>query len=303
MTSLTNVQIREVIRNLIAGGNHRSAVFDDINRRFLERVFTFFQEVTSAKQRGKDINAEDWYITEFMQPGLDSKDQYKTYGIRSGMPRKTIEDIYGRAPREIVIKAGLSNIKTLRSTIDELVALDNPKVMLTIKSDDDGVELTVYESLIVINAIAVMRQSISGGTWSALGKNAEVPLMQTLCRLFQVDPRHYRSGLKRDGRNQVDFMLTKAGVEYRCEVKLNGPGNPESVTTAIGRDPRVVIAGHVSDQNREKLDAHQIKWVDLSDRDGYQRFGQVLQAFGIEHVAPANLDQLDGILDELLPLP
>ena len=300
MTTLTNAQIRDAIANLLNNdGNHRSIVFNEINRRFLEHVLNFFQEVARAKLRGEEISVDDWYIAEVMRASLGSTE----YGLRAGMPNKTVFNIYGNSRREIVIDAGRANIAALRSTIDELVALGHPEVMLTIKLNHVGVDLTVSESLIVINAIAVMRQNMSSGSWAALGNAVEVPLMLTLCRLFQVDSRYYRSGIEQDGRYQVDFMLTRAGIEYRCEIKLNGRGNPESVTAAIGRDPRVVVADWISEQNREKLAASQVQWVALSDRDGYQRFGQVLQAFGIEHAAPANLDQLDGILDELLPLP
>ena len=127
--------------------------------------------------------------------------------------------------------------------------------------------------------------------------------MKTLCRLFQVEKRHYRSGVTHDGRYQVDFMLTKSGIEYRCEVKLNGRGNPESVTAAVGRDPRILVADWISEQNREKLSSSQVQWVDLSEPDGYQRFGDVLTTFDIDHQAPLNLGQLDEILDSLLPLP
>ena len=300
MVTLTPDGAKSVIRALLTDGmNHRSAVFEDINRQFLKYAIDYFVEVARAKLNSEDVSEPDWYLAT-LNDGLATKEDL---AIRTGMPIKTIENIRGSTRREVVLEEGLSNHRQLLRTMEELLALNQPDLILTIKVGGVGIDLNVTESLVVINSLAVKRQQLSSGMWSAVGNAVERPLMVTLCELFEVEERFYRGGRSLDGRHQVDFMLQRSGVEYRCEVKLNGRGNPESVTAAIARNPRIVVADHVSSQNRKTLDANQVAWVALSDPKGYLRFGQALESFGFECATPQDLSRLDDILDEILPLP
>ena len=69
-----------------------------------------------------------------------------------------------------------------------------------------------------------------GGAWSAVGKQVEGPLM--VCRLFQVDERHFTRSITDDeSLREVDYyLLPPSGERLKCEVKLIGKGNPESAT-------------------------------------------------------------------------
>ena len=216
--------LQHMIRCLIRDGeSHREAVFREINRTFLDAALAFFREVVEAKLRGEDLGEDDWYRSELIErPGLPKE----AVAMHAGMPNKTVQNTYGTTRREVVLDVGLKNYESLQRTINELVAQrDSPSIVLTIKLGAVGVDLTLNESLIVINSLAIQRERIRGGKWSSAGKQLERPLMATLCLLYGVDRQHWRIAGPRDAKYQVDFVLRSGGRDYPCEVKLMGPGN------------------------------------------------------------------------------
>ena len=301
MVTLSNSTKRQIIHELLMdSGNHRKLILDAINRSFLEMALAFFGEVANAKLKGLDVRVDDWYVEEVLRKAPKSPSN-KELGLRAGLAGKTIKNLYGSQRLDVVIDASETNLTSLRGVIDELLVSEGPEIVLTIKMHGIGIDLTVSESLVVINAIAVMRHSMSGSYWAKLGTAIESPLMKTLCELFKVNPEQYRKSKPDDGEFEVDFVLEGDKV-YRSEVKLNGPGNPESVTMAPGRDADLVVADWVSVQNADALDKKGISWVDLHAGDRFERFSAVLSSFCIPHQTPSNLDDLDSILDTILPL-
>ncbi len=298
MVTITTEGQRQIVRSLLTyGSNHRREIVRDINRQFVRYAVQFIDRAAEAKRSGEELRLEDWYRDQMLMLAANVDDA----AVLGGVPRKTVFNIYGKASRQVVLDAAVENIQHFLDTLEELRAALAPQFQVELSNH--GVTFTTDESMLLINSLAVKRQQINGGMWSAVGKSVEHPLMHTLCELFGLGEQHYRLGLEQDGKYQVDFILMRSGVEYRCEVKLNGRGNPESVTGAIARDARVVIADYISEQNRKKLDSSKIAWVDLSERDGYLQFGDALIAFSIPHTPPADLRRLDGILDRVLPLP
>ena len=303
MVTLSNDMTRHVIRELLTdGGNHRLAVFQAINRTFIRYSLDFLQKATESKSQWVDsdiaeIAESDWYV-EFLRSQFTDMDEAEIIGA---IPKKTIENIYSGKRKALVRSALEANIEHLIEAFEEARALHGPSEVATVTVD--GIEFTAAQSMLLMNSLAVKRQQINGGFWSAVGNAVEVPLLKSLCRLYEIDEQYHRGGLKKDNRHQVDYMLRRSGVEYRCEVKLNGRGNPESVTAAIARDPRIVLADHISEQNREKLNSADISWVDFSDNGGFFRFGIALEKFNIPHREAPDLSNLDNILDRILPLP
>lgn len=287
--------LHHMIRCLIRDGeNHREAVFREINRTFLDKAFAFFRDVVEAKLRGEDLGESDWYRSEMIERPDLPKDAVT---MHAGLPNKTIKNTYGTTRREVVLEAGLRNYESLQRTINELVAQrDSPSIVLTIKLGAVGVDLTLNESLIVINSLAIQRERIRGGKWSSAGKQLERPLMATLCLMYGVDQRHWRLAGPRDAKYQVDFVLRGNGRDYPCEVKLMGPGNPESAKAVHAQESRLLVADHLSLQAVESLDQAGIEWVRLAERNGYQRFGSVLDRFNIERTQAVDLDALDEII-------
>ena len=100
-------------------------------------------------------------------------------------------------------------------------------------------DLNVSESLIVINTLAVQRAALRGGLWSTAGKRVEKPLMQTLCKLYNVPSENYKMHLANTNISEetfvreIDFYLSNKGIDYKCEVKLMGKGNPEIEVHAL----------------------------------------------------------------------
>lgn len=304
MATITTEMTRHIIRELLTdGGNHRLAVFQDINRQFLSYALDFLDRARKSKIRWEEsqTDAHDnlgWYHAHLDEQTSDREELQ----IIGGMPSKTLANIYHGGSLDVVRGALHDNVQHLGDTLNELHALGRRggEAVITYA---DGFEFTHEESILIINSLAVKRAQISGGNWSSVGMSVESPLLQCLCLLFDVDPRYHRGGVKKDNRYQVDYMLQRSGVEYRCEVKLNGRGNPESVTSAIARDPRILLADWVSKQNEEKLNASAIAWVNFSETLGYRRFGDVLDRYAIPHTTPDDLSRLDDILDRVLPLP
>ena len=62
-----------------------------------------------------------------------------------------------------------------------------------------------------------------------------------------------------------------------------GKGNPESADVIIARNTNVFIADTLSTQNKNQCDQLGVHWIALRDPNGYERFGQTLQALGIPH--------------------
>lgn len=291
--------LRNMIRCLIRDGeNHREAVFREINRTFIDSAFEFFRTVVDAKLRGDDLGEADWYRSELIERSGLAKEAVAKH---AGMPNKTIQNAYGTTRREVVLDASLRNYESLRRTIDELVAQrDNPSIILTIKLGAVGVDLTLNESLIVINSLAIQRERIRGGQWSSAGKQLERPLMVTLCMMYGVEERHWHLSGPNDANYQVDFLLRGGGQDYPCEVKLMGRGNPESAKAVHAQESRLLVADHLSEQAVETLDRAGIEWVRLAEQGGYQRFGRVLDRFNIARREPADLSQLDEIIEHAI---
>ncbi|MXX80461.1 MAG: CfrBI family restriction endonuclease [Chloroflexi bacterium] len=303
MVTIANDMKQHIIRELLAeGGNHRLAVFQAINETFIRHALEFLERATQHKAQWEDSSqsqtaGEGWYL-DFLRASYSDMDEAEMIGA---MPKKTIGNIYGGKSVAVVQGALQENVLHLIEAYDEARALHaepSPAVLSV-----NGVEFSSAETVLLINSLAVKRQQISGGFWSAVGMGTERPLLQSLCALYELDEQYHRGGIEKDNRYQVDYMLHRSGVEYRCEVKLNGKGNPESVTSAIARDPRILFADFISEQNREKLDSSGIAWIDFSDQRGFRRFRDALLRFKIPHTDPPNLDRLDDILDEILPLP
>lgn len=291
MTTLTQLTVQKIVRRLLQGEDYRTEIVALINAEFLEYVLDFFKRVVEAKMRNATITA-DWYRAEFLNPSLPSGE----IDIHSGLNQKTIANMYNSARKEVVIQAAFEHYERLYETINELIEQgEGIDFSLTIKLNRVSVELSMNESLIVINTLAVKRAQLRGDVWSSAGKQVEKTLMRMLCKLYHVPDQNYNeSGLSREQR-ELDFsLIDQHGRRYACEVKLMGKGNPESADATIARDTDVFIADKLSDLNKQQLTRRGIEWVELRSPNGYQKFQAVLSAWNIPH------QPFSGSLDERL---
>lgn len=301
--TLTEQVVRNIIKKLLKGDDYRIEVVSLINSEFLQFAIDFFKKIVDAKLKNQDITV-DWYKKEFLDPSLSSED----IAINAGLNKKTIHNMYNSSTKSIVIDASNQHYDYLFTEIKNLVENDpDIDLMLTIKFKGVSVDLNINESLIVINSLAVKRAALRGGLWSTAGKRVEKPLMQTLCKLYDVPNENYYLKINdktiqdADYTREVDFYLTQGGDQYKCEVKLMGIGNPESADAVIARDSRVFIADKLSITNKKQLDSLNIEWVELRSKEGFKRFEKVLDQLNIPHkLLPPDIDQkLDEIFKEI----
>ncbi|EKY05932.1 CfrBI family restriction endonuclease [Capnocytophaga sp. oral taxon 380] len=294
--TLTDQVIKNIITRVVKSEDYRIEIVNLINAEFLQFSIDFFKKVVNAKLNSEDITI-DWYRQHFMATTLPSDD----IAINAGLNMKTISNMYGSATRSIVIEASNEHFESLYQSIQTLVEIEEGiDLTLTIKLKGVSVDLNVSESLIVINTLAVKRAALRGGLWSTAGKSAEKYLMLTLCKLYQVpesnyDATHFVKDKGKKVDREIDFYLLNGEDKYLCEVKLMGKGNPESADAVIARYTNVFVGDTLSLQNKNQCDQLGVHWVALRDRNGYQRFGEALQALGIPH-QPYN-----GNLDDDLP--
>lgn len=281
--TLTNQVTKNIIRKLIAGEDYRIEIITLINAEFLQFAIEFFQKIAFAKIKNEDLQA-DWYKNEM----LSSKLSPNEIAINSGLNKKTITNMYNSATKQVVVDASYEHYDTLHKAIEELTKVEDIDLSLTIKFNKVSVELNINESLIVINTLAVKRAALRGGLWSTAGKQVETPLMLTLCKLFNVRKENYRvksksNKIKKNEVNrEVDFYLVdENNIEYKCEVKLIGKGNPESTDAVIARDSKVFIADKLSDQNKSQLNSLGIEWVELRAENGFEKFEIILKKLNI----------------------
>jgi hypothetical protein len=297
---------KNVIRRLIKGEDYRIEIVNQINEDFLKYVMDFFKRVVEKKLQNDDITI-DWYKKEFLSEKLTSEE----IAIHSGLNKKTISNMYNSATRDIVIEASYEHYDTLYQTIESLVKTEKEiDITLTIKFNGVSVDLTVSESLIVINTLAVKRAALRGGLWSTVGKRVEGPLMLTLCKLYSVPETNYSLKIEGGGKasygdfeREIDFFLMKDKAVHKCEVKLMGKGNPESADAFIARESKIFIADKLSETNKKQFDSLGANWVELRDTEGFKRFKLVLEKLKIPHKdLEGDIDKkINEILEELLP--
>ena len=271
---------KSIIKKVISNQDYRDEVHVIIDEIFLNYCIDFFKKIVKAKIDFLGTDS-DWYKSVFLNPELQ-KDQI---AINSGLNMKSITNAYNSAKREIVIKASNENYVRLSKTINDLVKSDKElQIKLTIKFKDVSVDLSVNESLIIINTIAVKRSEIRGGMWSSVGKQIEKPLMETLCMLYNVPFEFHSQEDNPDSFREVDFYILSAdGKKLRTEVKLMGKGNPESADAIFAREPSIFLADKLSEKNKEQANRLGVHWIELRTEDGYKRFQNVLQALNVPH--------------------
>ncbi len=291
---------KKVLSRLMNGRDYRSLVIQDINEKFLRQTIDFFMKVCEAKANNQEITI-DWYKANFIKSEHMSKGEVI---INSGLNQKTITNIYKSCTREIALQVSEEHYDDLLLLIESLIEeYSEIDITLTIRFNRVAVELTVNESLIVINAIAVKRSALRGGAWSMIGKQVEKPLMLSLCELFGVTEEYYETKSDMTGypvldsgdpAREVDFLLKNGDMRYNCEVKLMGKGNPESEDSAYARVTHLFVAQTLSQANKERLDSSGIKWIELSSVEGISKFKTVLTEFGIPHNDIQVSEQLIG---------
>lgn len=306
MTTLTGQVVKNIVTRVIKGEDYRIEVVNLINADFLQFMVDFFKKIIELKLKEEDISDEvsDWYKREFLSGDLSTDEII----INSGLNKKTIANMYGTAKREIAITAANAHYDSLYGVISGLLDQEEDlSITLTIKFNGVSVDLTINETLMVINTLAVKRAALRGGAWSTAGKTVEKVLMKTLCKLYSVPDKNYEEKFVKDKTlkvsREIDFYLKNdAGEKHLCEVKLMGKGNPESADAIFARKSDVFVADTLSQQNKHQADELGVSWVALRDDKGYQRIKAAFDRFDIPYIdysGDLNVD-LPRILDSIV---
>lgn len=281
--------VDKTVNRLLNGEDYRSEIVNNINAQFFDFSINFFKEIVKAKLNSNSIDLE-WYKENFItKENILPEDA----AIYTGMNKKTINNIHGSATKEIVLNVAKSNFNYLSSLINELNLDNNEKLLIQIKItyNDISVELSLTESLLVINALATKKLAIRGGAWSSIGKKVEKPLMLKLCELCNIRKEQINSEVfKKDGSldfdREVDFkILNKDNIWLRCEVKLMGKGNPESADVIFARDTNIFIADTLSEQNKKQCLSNNVEYLELknhSNKDIINNFNEILKKLNVK---------------------
>ncbi len=282
----------EIIRLALSGQDHRGVIVDIIDATFVDDTVRFFQHVVEAKFETETITF-DWYREHFLDEEIDKAE----FAWNSGLNLKTIGNKRGSQARQIVIDESLEHFDKFLELLESLTD-DDVSVDFSITWRGVTVNLDLNETIVVINALAVRRAGRRGGTWSTLGKQVEAPLMETLCRTFDVVPRHFTRALSDDkSLREIDYyLIAPNGRRAKCEVKLMGRGNPEGADAIHARESDVLMASTLSDLAKIQLDNAGVLWTELQTPNGFLRFQHTLSALGIPHT---RLDQNEDHTDRI----
>lgn len=278
--------IEKTIDKLIKGEDYREEVIRSINAVFLDFATDFFKQIVSAKNNSEDITL-DWYKNYFINSDNFSADEAAIY---AGINKKTINNMYGTATKDVVLKVANENFDYLSDLIGELqkdndLGLD---VGTKVSHNNITVDLSLSESLLVINALATKKIQIRGGAWSAIGKKVEKPLIDKLCEIAgvpkdNIDNRTFKKDKNKTFDREVDYkLISRTGKVYRIEVKLMGKGNPESADATIARDSNIFVADTLSEQNCRQLESRGVKYLILKgNAHSINKFKQILSELDI----------------------
>ena len=81
-----------------------------------------------------------------------------------------------------MIDAARNNLEYLRAILSELEKDSNDGLAISIQISYNNIiiNLSLTESMLVINALATKKLQLRGGAWSTIGKRVEKPLLDKL---------------------------------------------------------------------------------------------------------------------------
>lgn len=127
--TLTNQIIKNIVIRVIKSQDYRIEVINLINAEFLQFAVDFFKQIVNAKLNSEAVTIE-WYKNTFMNKSLPSDE----IAINSGLNKKTINNMYRSAKRQIVIEASNEHFNSLYNTIQGLTENEHDiDLTLTIK--------------------------------------------------------------------------------------------------------------------------------------------------------------------------
>ena len=231
--------ISNIIHSILTGQDYRTFVLATINKRFIDKVEELTAEIFEYKKRG-DNWLEKLLEDTSRKRGKENKFKLLWY---SGLNVKTVKNMTGgTSKKKVCLEIGKKNLESFRLLLSEIERESPYKIKITIKKDDEYVELDDLESIIFVNIISAMKLTIQGGAWSEVGKQTEKSLLYVIFSILGIREEDYVlifDEMKKKGlveNREIDAIVFSRNKEpITIELKLLGIGNPEIGDEALAR--------------------------------------------------------------------
>lgn len=283
--------ISEIVYLILTGQDYRPYVLATINKRFIDKIQELTSEIFEYKLKGGNWLEKLLYDIS-QKRGEENKFKLLWF---AGLNAKTVRNMTGGiCTKEVCLDLGKKNIEALNLLLREFEGSTNTcHIEIIIKKDNMQVQLDNLESLLFINTISTMKQSIQGGAWSEVGKKTEKWLLFVIFRLLEIPDDSYTLGMERGGltgNREIDaIVFNKRREPITIELKLLGIGNPEIGDEAIAREVSLFIVDSLTDMMREEFSRKGIKVIEFRREDLLLEIYNFFKSRDVDCSPPGNM--------------
>jgi hypothetical protein len=284
--------LSEIIFSILSGKDYRTFVLATINERFITKAQELITDIFAYKKSGGN------WIEKLLRDtkdktGKENKFKLLWYG---GLNNKTVANMTGgTSTKEVCFELGKRNIEAFRLLLN---GVENPQYQLkvTIKKNNQTVELDEIESIIFVNMISAMKLTIQGGAWSEVGKQTEKGLLFTIFNILAVPEDDYvlvYDEMKRKnlvGNREIDAVIfTKKRKPLTVELKLLGIGNPEIGDEALARKVDLFLIDRLTEMMVAEAEKAGVKVVEFRQEGALKELYKFLKSAGVACQRPQTL--------------
>ncbi len=295
--------IKRLIKSILLNENHRLILTASKTDASISFFNDFLNSISERKTLTNDHSfnglfqgIEESFFGEYLSSISIEEEKAKNLGI----PGKTIGDAMGSKSKEKINEG----IRLFQPIIDQIISEKN--------FDLQQVKLNFSDSSHVINSEEFMKLLLASSTWisainggfnSSFGKQIEKPIMLTLCKIFNVDQSNYHEYDQLDEGDysrETDFYLRGSRQrDIKCEVKMMGRGNPESIDSAWRKGVKVFVGFEISETGKREANDKGVHTLELRDKL-WIKFDKILNHFKIPNSFDEDWEEnIDDYLDEI----
>ena len=297
--------LAEIIFSILSGKDYRTFVLATINERFITKSQELIDDIFAYKKTGG--NWIDKLLKDTKEKtGKENKFKLLWYG---GLNAKTVTNMTGgTSTKEICLELGKKNIESFRLLLS---SFENPSYQLkvTIKKNNEVVELNEIESIIFVNIISAMKLTIQGGAWSEVGKQAEKSLLYTIFKLLNISDEDYVlvfDEMKKKelvGNREIDAIIfSRVKKPITIELKLLGIGNPEIGDEALARKVDLFLIDRLTEMMINEAAKIGVKVIEFRQEKALSELYDFLQSKNVACEKPKSLsgDQLKSTIVKIV---
>jgi len=299
--------ISKIIYSILTGQDYRTYVLATINKRFVDKAQELISEVFEYKKRG-DNWLEKLLNDTYQKKGKENKFKLLWFG---GLNDKTVKNMTGgSSTKEICLDLGKKNIEALQLLLKEFEkSNDLYQIKITIKKDNEQVDLNYVESLLFVSIISAMKLTIQGGAWSEVGKKTEKGLLYVIFRLLEIPKDSYilkTDEMKRQGlykNREIDAIVYSR--DKKCltiELKLLGIGNPEIGDEALAREVSLFLTDKLTDKMKEECERRGIKVIEFRQENSLMEIYNFFNSKDVDCQPPRKMkaEELENEINNII---